>query len=91
MTLQLTPIDQAAFTHALHREGLSYVQNALSCIDVKSAEASVDSDRALILKSIQEQITLEKFNELVRDILLGEYRRMSAGFVLAGLGSSTEM
>ena len=90
MKVQLTPRDEAAFMQALHRDGLTRVRNALSRINVESAEASVDSDRALILECIQKQTTLEKFNELVRDILMGEYRRMSAGALVSCLRSSSE-
>ena len=90
MTVQLTPRDEDAFMQALNRDGPTHVQNALSRIDVESAEASVDSDRALILECIQKRITLSKFNELVRDILLGEYRRMSAGALFSCLRNSSE-
>jgi len=76
--MQFAPEDERDFKIALQKNGLTRIEKALSMIDVATAQASVEKDRMLILNSIQKQMTLEDFNNRVRDGLRLEYRRVSA-------------
>ena len=71
--------DAVAFRAALNKAGgISRLQRAIEAIDVRFADASVESDRKLILNNIEESAGIDELNRLIRARLLIEFKRISA-------------
>ena len=45
-------------------------------LDARDAEASVASDKDMILRDIETTVGMEEFNRRVRDCVLAEYKRV---------------
>jgi hypothetical protein len=56
--------------------GLNRIKSALGAIDVRSAGASVATDKELILADIASTTGLDEFSALVRSGLEAEFRRI---------------
>ena len=77
--IQLGSADAVAFRAALNKAGgISRLQRAIEAIDVRFADASVESDRKLILNNIEESAGIDELNRLIRARLLIEFKRISA-------------
>ena len=75
--MQLSTKDEREFRVALQKDGMARVEESLRGIDVSTAGASVDKDRAMILESIKQEISLDAFNQFVRSGLLKEFRTIA--------------
>ena len=75
--MQLSTKDELEFRVALQKDGMGRVEASLRDIDVSTAQASVDKDRAMILDNIKQEISLDNFNQFVRGGLLKEFRAIA--------------
>ena len=75
--MQLSKKDRRDFRVALQKDGMARVEASLREIDVSTAQASVDKDRAIILDSIKREISLDDFNQFVRSGLSKEFRAIT--------------
>ena len=82
--VQLAPRCEREFRFALHDGGLLRVEDALAGIDAEMAEASVESDRVLILNDIKKRVGIIKFNKAIRKFLKLEFRSIATKETLVG-------
>ena len=75
--MQLSTKDEREFRVALQKDGMARIEESLRGIDVSTAESSVNKDRAMILDSIKQEISLDDFNTFVRTGLLKEFRAIA--------------
>ena len=77
ISVQFTPAEEKAFLAALGKGGLAEVERALAGIDIKQANASVQSDIARILEAVEKEVGIESFNASVHQGLLLESRELA--------------
>jgi len=82
--VQLAPRCEREFRLALHDGGLLRVEDALAGIDAEMAEASVESDRVLILNDIKKRVGIIRFNKAIRKFLKLEFRSIATKETLVG-------
>ena len=76
--MQLSTKDEREFRVALQKDGMARIKDPLRGIDVSTAQASVVKDRAMILESTKQEISLGDFNnKAVRGGLLKEFRAIA--------------
>ena len=75
--IQFGDKDEVEFRAALIKGGMSRVGAALEGIDATAAEATLSTDREMILLEIENSMGLEAFNELIRSGMASEYRSLA--------------
>ena len=75
--MQLSTKDEREFRVALQKDGMARIEESLRGIDVSTAESSVDKDRAMLLDSTKQEISLDDFNTFVHTGLLKEFRAIA--------------
>ena len=75
--VQLGSHDMTEFRVALNTTGLERVNKALAGLDARDAQASVPSDKGMILGDIEEVVGMEEFNRRVRAGMLAEFKRIA--------------
>ena len=75
--IQFGDKDEVEFRAALLKGGMARVATALQGIDAFAAEATLNTDREMILLEIENSIGLEAFNELIRSGMADEYRSLA--------------
>ena len=69
--------DEIEFRAALLKEGMTRVATVLEGIDASAAEATLSTDREMILLEIENSMGLDAFNQLIRIGMAGEYRSLA--------------
>ena len=77
MIVQLGSHDMTEFRVALNTTGLERVNRALAGLDARDAQASVESDKGMILRDIESAVGMEEFNRRVREGMLAEFKRIA--------------
>ena len=77
VVLQFGDEDEIAFRAALSKGGMARVQEAVERIDALKAEATLQTDLAMILSEIESSMGIDEFNQLIREGLLAEYRNLA--------------
>ena len=75
--IQFGDKDEVEFRAALLKGGMNRVGAALEGIDATAAEATLSSDREMILLEIENSMGLEYFNQLIRSGMASEYRSLA--------------
>ena len=75
--IQFGEKDEVEFRAALLKDGMARVTAVLEGIDATTAEATLPSDREMILLEIENSMGLEAFNHLIRMGLANEYRNLA--------------
>ena len=75
--VQLGSHDMTEFRVALNTTGLERVNKVLAGLDARDAQASVESDKGMIMSDIEEAVGMEEFNRRVREGMLAEFRRIA--------------
>ena len=77
MIVQLGSKDMTEFQVALNTTGLERVNKALAGLAARDAQASVESDKGMILSEIEEAVGMDEFNRRVREGVLAEFKRIA--------------
>jgi len=77
VVLQFGDEDEIAFRAALSKGGMARVQEAVERIGALKAEATLQTDLAMILSEIESSMGIDEFNQLIREGLLAEYRNLA--------------
>ena len=75
--LQFGRQDELEFRAALSKGGMARINAALDEVDATKAEATLESDRNMILSEIDSNMGLGAFNELIQSGMLVEYRTLA--------------
>ena len=75
--IQFGDKDEVEFRAALLKGGMTRVAAVLEGIDATAAEATLSTDREMILLEIENSMGLEAFNELIRSGMANEYRNLA--------------
>ena len=75
--IQFGDKDEVEFRAALLKGGMNRVSEVLEGIDATAAEATLSSDREMILLEIENSMGLEAFNQLIQIGITDEYRRLA--------------
>ena len=75
--VKLATNDMVEFQKALNKNGMERVDRALAGLDARKADASVDSDKEMILHNIEQTVGLDGFNSRVRESMREEYKRIA--------------
>ena len=75
--IQFGDKDEVEFRTALLKGGVDRVSAALEGTGASTADASLESDRQLILLEIENSLGLGEFNQMIRMGLLSEYRALA--------------
>ena len=75
--IQFGDKDEVEFRAALIKGGMSRVGAALEGIDATAAEATLSTDREMILLEIENSMGMDAFNELIREGVLAEYKNLA--------------
>ena len=61
----------------MSRVGSERVNRALAGLDARDAQASVETDKGMILSDIESAVGMEEFNRRVREGVLAEFKRIA--------------
>ena len=75
--IQFGDKDEVEFRAALLKGGMARVAGVLEGIDATAAEATLSTDREMILLEIENSMGLEEFNQLIRNGMATEYRSLA--------------
>ena len=75
--IQFGDKDEVEFRAALLKGGMARVARVLKGIDATAAEATLSTDREMILLEIENSMGLEAFNQLIRNGMATEYRSLA--------------
>ena len=75
--IQFGDKDEVEFRAALLKDGMARVATALEGIDATAAEATLSTDREMILLEIGSSMGVDAFNELIRSGMAAEYRSLA--------------
>ena len=75
--IQFGDDDEVEFRAALLKGGMTQISAVLDGIDATAAEATMSSDREMILLEIENSMGLEDFNQLIRNGVANEYRNLA--------------
>ena len=75
--IQFGDKDEVEFRAALLKGGMARVGAVLESIDATAAEATLSTDREMILLEIENSMGLEEFNQLIRSGVASEYRSLA--------------
>ena len=75
--MQLSTKEELEFRVALQKGGMARIEESLRGIGVSTAESSVDKDRAMVLDSTKQEISLDDFNIFACTGLLKKFRAIA--------------
>ena len=75
--IQFGDKDELEFRAALLKGGMARVATVLEGIDATAADATLSTDREMVLLEIENSMGLEDFNELIRSGMVREYRSLA--------------
>ena len=71
--MRFSPEDERSFVEAL-RAGQFDAKAVCSTLDARKATATVEADKAMITARIEEQLSIQSYNQRLRRFLEGQYR-----------------
>ena len=75
--IQFGDKDEIEFRAALLKGGMARVATVLEGIDATAADATLSTDREMVLLEIENSMGLQDFNEQIRSGMVREYRSLS--------------